>query len=576
MDGAPPQPSQASSHFHLEPVSGATLFEQETRRRDALARRGRCLTGCRELDEQVLLGGFERGCVVGISAEEEDVGLVVSIDFLAQRSAECGLLTRRVQIGLQTVARLFVASAGSGQRPAPRASIITTLSTGALLPVLRDTFKAQLVEHGQDLGKGSELLKQFLDRISISRVFDVSGLWEALGELDNLASHDERRQQPPSSQRPIEEEDTAGAQAASTDGRNEDRGASATDLSSSPLSDPPSSLPDEMEFVAAEPRKPPPAERTEIADSEDEDESLSPLSPPKASSEPDTAAQVAPEENNSKKGASVDQSSIDQPRKQPDSRHPDIVLITHMSALLSSLFRQREKDTAHQMIQLLSSHLRYLSRSPDHGGPLIIILNSATNSQEPPTNTSTNTMPNPGQGRPSPPPPPPPPDAPNTKGPNRPLDPTLRSIFNPPPLPASGLAYTHDTPLSRRNKPSFGLIFTQMLEMHLLCTRVPRTRADAEALFAPPSQAARAGTGTGTGAVGYGWAVEVLLDDVGVWEGEGARPPWGTRRASREQRWGAVDLRRDGDGLKVVDAFGGEPKSVPEIVLAAGFGGRRV
>lgn len=79
MDQAlPPQPSQASSHFQLEPVSGATLFEQETRRRDALARRGRCVTGCRELDEQVLLGGFERGCVVGVSAEEEDVGLLVS------------------------------------------------------------------------------------------------------------------------------------------------------------------------------------------------------------------------------------------------------------------------------------------------------------------------------------------------------------------------------------------------------------------------------------------------------------------------------------------------------------------
>lgn len=79
MDQAPPQPSQASSHFQIEPVSGATLFDQETRRRDTLARRGRCLTGCRELDDQVLLGGFERGCVVGVSAEEEDVGLLVSM-----------------------------------------------------------------------------------------------------------------------------------------------------------------------------------------------------------------------------------------------------------------------------------------------------------------------------------------------------------------------------------------------------------------------------------------------------------------------------------------------------------------
>ncbi|KAG6367140.1 hypothetical protein INS49_001323 [Diaporthe citri] len=551
MEQAPPQPSQASSHFQLEPVSGATLFEQETRRRDALARRGRCLTGCRELDDQVLLGGFERGCVVGVSAEDEDVGLL---------------------IGLQTVARLFVASLGAGDGPAPRATVITTLSAGALLPILRDSFKAQLVAQGQDPGKGGELLKRFLERVSISRVFDVSGLWEALGELDNLASQNEARQEPPSSQQNVEEERLPGPRTASTGGRIEEGEANTAELSSSPLSDPPSSLPDEMEFEEAEPRKPPPAERTEIADSEDEDDFLSPLSPPKASSEPDTAAQAVPDEDNSnEKEAGVDQSGVDQIRKQADSRHPDLVLITHMSALVSSLFRQREKDTAHQMLQLLSSHLRYLSRSPGHGGPLIMILNSTTNSQEAPSATST--KPTQGQGRPSPPPPPPP-EAPNTRGPNRSLDPTLRSIFNPPPLPASGLGYTHDTPLSRRNKPSFGLIFTQMLDMHLLCTRVPRTRADAEVLFAPPSQAA--GTGTGSGAVGYGWVVEVLLDEVGVWEGEGARPPWGSRRASREQRWGAVDVRRDGDGVMVVDALGGGRKNVSEIVLAAGFGGRRV
>ncbi|KAI7779593.1 hypothetical protein LA080_000705 [Diaporthe eres] len=549
MDQAPPPPSQASSHFQLEPVSGATLFEQETRRRDALARRGRCLTGCSELDDQVLLGGFERGCVVGVSAEEEDVGLL---------------------IGLQTVARLFVASLGTGDGPAPRATVITTLSAGTLLPILRDSFKAQLMAQGQDSGTGNEPLKRFLERVSISRIFDVSGLWEALGELDNLASHNEARQEPPSSQQVVDEDRLPGPRISSADGKIEEREENPTELSSSPLSDPPSSLPDEMEFEEAVPRKPAPAERTEIADSEDEDDFLSLLSPPKVSSEPDTPAQAVPEEDSSKeKEASVDQPGVDETRKQTDPRHPDIVLITHMSTLLSSLFRQREKDTAHQMLQLLSSHLRFLSRSLNHGGPLILILNSTTNSQEP--TTTTNIKSDSGQGRPSPPPPPPP-EASNTRGHNRPPDPTLRSIFNPPPLPASGLGYTHDTPLSRRNKPSFGLIFTQMLDIHLLCTRVPRTRADAEALFAPPSQAA----GAGTGAVDYGWVVEVLLDEVGVWEDERARPPWGSRRASREQRWGAVDVRRDGDGVRVVDAFGGGRKTVPEIVLAAGFGGRRV
>lgn len=476
------------------------------------------------------------------------------------------------QIGLQTAARLFVASLGAGHGPAPRATVITTLSTGALLPMLRDTFKAQLVAQGQDPGKGSELLKRFLERISISRVFDVAGLWEALGELENLAPCDEPRQEPPSIQEAVKDEVMRGTRAASTDERDEQREATTAELTSSPLSDPPSSLPDEMKFVEVEPTKPPARERTEIADSEDEGDLLSPLSPPEASSKPGTAAQAVPEGDKSMEAGTdnpvVNLPSTDQTAKQAGSRHPDIVLITHMSTLLSSLFRQREKDTAHQMLQLLSSHLHYLSRSPDHGGPLILVLNSTTNSQEPSANI--NTKPSPGQDRPSPLAHPPP-EAPDTRGHSKPLDPTLRSIFNPPPLPTSGLGYTHDTPLSRRNKPSFGLVFTQMLDMHLLCTRVPRTRADAEALFAPPGQA-----GAGAGAVGHGWVVEVLLDEVGVWEGEGARQPWGTRRASREQRWGAVDVRRDGDGVRVVDAFGGGRKSVPEIVLAAGFGGRRV
>lgn len=474
------------------------------------------------------------------------------------------------------MARLFVASLEGDRSPAPRATIITTLSAGALLPVLRDTFKAQLAAQKHEPGKESELLKRFLERVSVSRVFDVSGLWEALGELEHLASNDEAPQEPPgSSQQAVEEEAMAGARSASAEEREEQRRANTAELSSSPLSDPPSSLPDEMEFLEAEPRRPPPDERTEIADSEDEDDALTPLSPPRESSEPETAAHAVPQESSAKEmEASLDQPSIKQPIKQADSRHSDMILVTHMSTLLSSLFRQREKDTAHQMLQLLSSHLRYLTRSPDHGGPLIMILNSTTNSQEAPAATST--KPDPGQGRPSPPPPPPP-EAPDTRGPNRPLDPTLRSIFNPPPLPATGLAYAHDTPLSRRNKPSFGLIFTQMLDMHLLCTRVPRARADAEVLFAPRGQAAGAGTGAGTTAVRYGWVVEVLLDEVGVWEGEGTRPlPWGTKRASREQRWGAVDVRRDGHGVMVVDAFGGGQKVVPEIVLAAGFGGRRV
>jgi hypothetical protein len=50
------------------------------------------------LDDYVLLGGFERGSVVGVSAEEEEVGMVVSFVFfgflcllLSVDGWDCGL-----------------------------------------------------------------------------------------------------------------------------------------------------------------------------------------------------------------------------------------------------------------------------------------------------------------------------------------------------------------------------------------------------------------------------------------------------------------------------------------------------
>jgi hypothetical protein len=74
-----PAASQASSHFPLEPVSAAVLAYRETNRRNSLLSLGTCRVGCRELDDYVLLGGFERGCVVGVSAEDEMVGMLVKL-----------------------------------------------------------------------------------------------------------------------------------------------------------------------------------------------------------------------------------------------------------------------------------------------------------------------------------------------------------------------------------------------------------------------------------------------------------------------------------------------------------------
>ena len=81
--------SQTSSHFPLEPVTGATLYQLEVARRQAVGRRGLLPTGCPELDDHVLVqGGFERATVVGISAEAMEMAVLVRTSERRTRTAE--------------------------------------------------------------------------------------------------------------------------------------------------------------------------------------------------------------------------------------------------------------------------------------------------------------------------------------------------------------------------------------------------------------------------------------------------------------------------------------------------------
>lgn len=63
----------------LEPVPAAVLASLERERRGRVAAKGRCTVGCGEVDG-VLLGGLERGVVVGVSSEGE-FGLLVGCPF---------------------------------------------------------------------------------------------------------------------------------------------------------------------------------------------------------------------------------------------------------------------------------------------------------------------------------------------------------------------------------------------------------------------------------------------------------------------------------------------------------------
>ena len=75
-----PQSPPAISSTCLDPVSASTLYDLEVSRRRARSRGPLVMrTGCREIDEEALLSaGFERGCVVGVSAEDVDFGVLVS------------------------------------------------------------------------------------------------------------------------------------------------------------------------------------------------------------------------------------------------------------------------------------------------------------------------------------------------------------------------------------------------------------------------------------------------------------------------------------------------------------------
>ncbi|KAK0703489.1 hypothetical protein B0T26DRAFT_629238, partial [Lasiosphaeria miniovina] len=443
----------------LEPVPASILLEKAVERKDSLRRRGNILTGCSELDEYVLLGGFERGSVVGVSAEDDEIGLL---------------------IGLQTVARLLARTAPGAPVPArPRAIIVTTLPARVLLPKLREVIVGQVAAL-QDGGLENvrDRVHWCLEDISIARVFDIEGLLEVLSELDAQGSRESKdavRSEPTLQREETREPDIK------------------------------------------------PAPKMEILDSKDEDGSLSPLnnSPP---------GQETPLKSSEKTPMSKQEPL---PDSCPSLPLPDIILVTHIFTLLSTLFTGRDdKTAAHNTMLLLSSYLRHLTRSPSREGPLIMLLNSATANSFTGGDESTLKMdynrngPSPSTGL----------GFGTEHTTTKPSDASLRSTFSPArPGGYRGMGHVR-VPQKQVTKPSFGLVFSQLLDLHLLCTRVPRTRGDVGVVE----------TGLyfgGKSEIHLTWVVEVLLDELGVYCADDGRTHW---RRSREQRWAAVDVGEGG------------------------------
>lgn len=460
-----------------------------------------------------------------------------------------------------------------------RVMVVTAQPPAAILPTLRDSVKAELAALGTPAESIKRRLRACLERVSVSRVFDLDGLWEVLGDLDISPGS-------PCSESPLMPEGDIKSPA-------------------SPVQDDVWSKPEPESFVLPDlkprPEYHPRPARTEVADS-DEDEAFSPPTASSESSElsppPSTLASmlVAPDpyENPDVSDISSDvrrspdkihildaeeeelpmaaeelvgdqQTWTTQSPKKEDDKPPlpNIILITHFSTLMTALFTRLDRASAHDALQCLSDCLRYLSRSLSTS-PLIMLLNSTSSSKynhpAQPESSVLQNVPNAANG-PKEGQPPPAVDESPAKSSVRPIDQSLCSVFNPRPLDVHGY---NNRMLSRRNKPTFGLVFSQFLDLHLLCTKVPRTKEDGERLFATSD------VDVGKD-VKFTWVTEVLLDEMGVWNEESPR---GGRKC-REQRWAPVDVTPG----RIVDAFAGlaeKKKDVGDVRVVGGFGGPRV
>lgn len=397
----------------------------------------------------------------------------------------CSILTKHgiandslSQLGLQVLACSLLDSA------VQKVQVITPKPPSTIVVLLKNAITAELKARGiSGFDEIAARRRDCLDRIMLSRVFDMDGLDEVLADLDATAAA-------PGSGKEEEEiieiqsaEETANmkaqpdATAADDDGDGDGDGAASSK----------EEKPHKASVVA------------EIQDSQDEDEMPSP--PPSPIAIPQSPQPQSDDTNlkNNNKSTAATASST-----------PDIILITHFSSLLTSFFTQRDKSAAHAALRLLATHLRHLSRTLP-SNPLILLLNStdsgahASESHSHENNLNMNSIPLPlpdQQSSLS--------TAYKSTSSSSSTDPTLRPIFNP--AHHAGTSY-------KANKPTFGLVFTQLLDLHLLCTRAPRpSRA------APPSLRAMT-------------VVEVLLDEIGLWEGERGR------RKRREQRWTIVASR---------------------------------
>lgn len=317
-----------------------------------------------------------------------------------------------------------------------RGLVITPKPLAPMSGLIMDIIKSELSRSGRDLSDISRQCLAALDSVMLSLVFDVDGLWQTLSDLE-----------PP----------------AGTSITTSTPSEAAPETKIKPLNGSPES---------------------EIRDSDDEELSQT--------ADHTCAISQCHTRNLSRKSPSIE--------PPPITSVPDIIVITHFSTLLTSLFATREKSAAHKSLALLKALLRRLSTTVDTNS-LIILLNcniSDSNEAQRVAEGSSLSF--------------------SVANDTKLNDSTFRSVFS-------------MGPSSRSIRPRFGTVFSQFLDLHISCTRFVTQQAVLPHRYHGTLSTASEKLGSYRNLA----LIEILQDDVKADE------PSDTGR-NREQRWALLEL----------------------------------
>ncbi|KAF8848676.1 hypothetical protein BDZ45DRAFT_635456, partial [Acephala macrosclerotiorum] len=330
------------------PMLASTLLELEEKQRTRFTRHGRperLSSGCEEVDE-ILGGGVERGIVMGISAEGTE-GRMISLHLLTSI----------------LLSHLSAHASHSPQKSNTKATIIDT--TGSFpLPLLAQILKSRITtSHALQSRNAIQTanhavsrpdqtfedplvterierdVQRCLEMVDISRVFDIEGLWEVLGEVGRNDTA------------PLTDLSEEGEETTKTDDRSPVWPAPEPEINDSQ---------EDLASIEEYPARVSNVSVAEVIDSDEED--LSPID----EKAPKVPKQKEKEEEDDGDGG------------------VEIVIIDNMTRILNDLFSRREKNDALNLATLLSHQIHTLSHTLNH---LTILHNSTTLSRTPSSST---------------------------------------------------------------------------------------------------------------------------------------------------------------------------------------------